>query len=162
MKRSTALKNVQKMIDRVRAINGILATPMHNNPFVKVKRMWLFGSVAKGAVEPNDIDIFVELIDEEQRYTDELIWDKCYPRVYRERWPHFRKHKRLSGAFKMDKQAPQWRNMHIPTPPRSDFTFIKWLRKDIRKVSVHVVGHDEIFDKLDTKIMLYPRNDFSG
>lgn len=154
MKRSSALKNIKKMVDKVRMVNGILSTPLHDSHFVKVKRMWLFGSVAKGSDEPNDIDIFVELAGEVNSIN--------LPRVYRGKYAHFLKHKRRYGGLKLDKQSAQWKNLRVAAPPRSSETFIKWLRKDMRKISIHVVGHDEIFEKLDTKVMLYPRCDFDA
>lgn len=43
---------------------------------------------------------------------------------------------------------------------RSDETFVKWVRTDMKKVSVHIVGHDRCFDSLDKKVLIYPRCDF--
>ena len=47
----------------------------------------------------------------------------------------------------------------IKTKDAIDYA-IKWLRQDTRKISVHVVGDDEIFSELDIKYLIYPRNDF--
>lgn len=141
MKRATAERNLQKIIDRLHSINGMLYTPLHNNEMIKVKRAWLFGSFAKGKDEPNDLDIFIETITYKR---DEKFYIDC--------------RNRLSGRHKIDR----WyrRSYGILRPIQSDETLVKWLRKDIRKVSVHFVGHDLIFSELDKKTLIYPRCDF--
>lgn len=134
MKRETALKNLKKIIDKVKAVNGILSTPKHRNDYIKIKRMWLFGSVAKGKQNPNDIDVFIEVLNDSKRYklenTDRFL-DKEYYRKYGIR--------RLKA---------------------SEFYLKKWLRSGMKNVSIHVLGEDEVFDGLDVKYLIYPRNDF--
>lgn len=141
MKRATAERNLKKIIERLHSINGILSTPLHNKDAIKVKRAWLFGSFAKGKDEPNDLDIFVE--------TKSFRRDKSY---------YIDKSGRLKRKYLPDK----WyrRTYGMLRPIQSDETLVKWLRKDIRKVSVHFVGGDPVFDKLDKKTLIYPRCDF--
>lgn len=142
MKRKTAEKNLRIIIDRLHSINGILATPMNNFEAVRIKRAWLFGSFAKGKDEPNDLDIFVELEHFRREYVCTIG-----------------KNRFINGMYKLDKSY--YRSYGTIRAIRADETFIKWLRKDIRKISVHIVGNDLIFDRLDTKILIYPRCDFN-
>lgn len=134
MKRSTAIKNINTIIRRVKSVNGLLGTPKHRYDFVKIKRVWLFGSTAKGSTNPNDIDIFVEIINI---------------------GPHFSASKHTDRYF--DKQF--FRSCGVKLSGDSSQYAVKWLKKNMKMVSIHLVGHDLIFDELDVKIMLYPRND---
>lgn len=143
MKRNTALKNLNLIITRLHVVNGILGTPKHNYDFVRIKRAWVFGSVAKGSENPNDLDIFIEVINDanklkyypnQLKHTDRFA-DKSYHGTYL-------KHAGL-----------------VKTKDAIDYA-IKWLRQCAQKVSVHVVDHDEIFSELDVKYLIYPRNDF--
>lgn len=135
MKRSTAIKNINTIIRRVKSVNGLLGTPKHRYDFVKIKRVWLFGSTAKGSTNPNDIDIFVEIINV---------------------GPHFSASKHTDRFF--DKKF--FRCEGVKLLSESSTYAIKWLRSGMKMVSIHRVGDDLIFDELDVKIMLYPRNDF--
>ena len=143
MKRKTALKNLKIIINRIRAINGIFATPKHNFEALKVKRVWVFGSVAKGSLDPNDIDLFVEL--------------KGFRRDIKPIRREFGGGN--TGRFKLD--YAYYRNHGMYRAKQSDEAFIKWLRKDLRKISIHLVGDDEIFNQIDEKILIYPRCDFN-
>lgn len=141
MNNKTAVKNLNMVLRRIRAVNGILATPMHEYDAVKIKRVWLFGSFAKGKAEPNDVDLFVELV----RFRSDFV-------------PPCTRIGKINGRYLLDKDY--YRRHGIIRPKQVYDTLIKWLRKDLRKVSVHIVGDDEIFSQLDTKILIYPRNDF--
>ena len=141
MKRQTAEKNLKKVIQRLHEINGLLATPLHNWDALKIKRAWLFGSFAKGEDEPNDLDIFVEVV--------------AFRRDYRD---YIGPNNRLRGCYKLDKAYR--RSYGMVRAIRSDETFVKWVRRDMKKVSVHIVGHDRCFNSLDKKVLIYPRCDF--
>ena len=148
MKRATALKNLSNIIKKVRDINGIYATPLCSREFVKVKRIWVFGSVAKGCDNPNDLDIFIELADPHQP-------------VRRGRKSIFRKVSNglsLHGSFRINKATI---NRGTPYPLDSTQELCKWLGQGSKKTSIHVVGDDKIFGKLDCKYLVYPRNDFA-
>lgn len=141
MKRHTAEKNLKTVIQRLHKINGVLATPLHNWDAVRTKRAWLFGSFAKGKDEPNDLDIFVEVIACRRDYRDYIGLNN-----------------RLRGCYKLDKAYR--RSYGMVRAIRSDEAFVKWVRKDMKKVSIHIVGNDVCFDHLDKKILIYPRCDF--
>ena len=143
MKRSTALKNLDLIITRLHHVNGIIGTPKYNYDFVWIKRAWVFGSVAKGSESPNDLDIFIEVLNEPKKL-----------KYYSNQFKH-------TDRF-TDKTSHGMRLKHagiIKTKDAIDYA-IKWLRQDTRKISVHVVGDDEIFSELDIKYLIYPRNDF--
>lgn len=141
MKRQTAEKNLKTVIQRLHEINGLLVTPLHNWDALKIKRAWLFGSFAKGVDEPNDLDIFFEVV--------------AFRRDYRD---YIGPNNRLRGCYKLDKAYR--RSYGMVRAIQSDETFVKWVRKDMKKVSVHIVGHDGCFDSLDKKVLIYPRCDF--
>lgn len=96
--------------------------------------MWLFGSVAKGKQNPNDIDIFIEVLRDYKRYTTENT-DRFFDKDY-------------------------YRRYGIRCLKDSDFYLKKWLRNGMKNVSIHVFGEDEVFATLDVKYLIYPRNDF--
>lgn len=150
MKRDTAIKNLNKVVGRLKACNGIYPTPLHDHKFIKVKRAWVFGSVAKGAENPNDLDIFIE-------YTSEH-W-RVGKRKQRKQVRKLKDGSRcLHGNLLLDKDY--LRRNGVCAPRRSILDFHKWIRSGMQKVSVHYVGEDEVFDDLDTKYLIYPRNDF--
>ncbi len=60
MKRSTAIKRALEIADRVKKCNGIIGTPECEFTAFRIKRMWLFGSTAKGYENPNDVDILID------------------------------------------------------------------------------------------------------
>jgi len=60
MKRSTALKHVEKIIDRLNKANGRFETPNSSFEYFIVEKAFLFGSVAKGSLNPSDVDILIK------------------------------------------------------------------------------------------------------
>lgn len=138
LKRSTALKNVAEIARRLNVINGNLSTPKHNHNYIRIKRAWVFGSVAKGSDAPNDIDIFIELYRVGKRYGA---------------------HEKYSDRF-LDKDY--CRRYGIQVVKSAEIYAIQWLRKGMKNVSVHTVENDKVFEDLDLKILIYPRNDFIG
>ncbi|MBU2968760.1 hypothetical protein KO527_05280 [Pseudoalteromonas sp. C2R02] len=57
MKRSTATKHLNTIIERLKENNGMFYTPDCDRPMVVVFDAWVFGSYAKGSDQPNDLDI---------------------------------------------------------------------------------------------------------
>ncbi|WP_227430766.1 nucleotidyltransferase domain-containing protein [Psychrobacter sp. I-STPA6b] len=149
MKRATALKNLNRIICKIHSINGIYATPLCNNEFVKIKKAWVFGSVAKGSEAPNDLDIFIEVASHKLSSNRDR---KGRRKIFR----HAKHQIRLHGGFKADKTTGH----SVPTILNSHNELCKWLRKGTKKTSIHFVGEDEVFETLDYKVLIYPRNDF--
>ncbi len=150
MKRQTAVSNLNKIISKLHCINGIYCAALCDRDFVKVKRAWVFGSVAKGSDSPNDLDIFIEVHNPFQ-------WDqpkrKSQRRMFRNTGPRMKLH----GGFKMNKATS---GRTVPSAVSGLSEFSKWLKKGTNKTSIHFVHDDDIFNKLDCKHLIYPRNDF--
>ena len=150
MKRATAIKNLNNIINKVRSVNGIYPTPLCNEEFLKIKRVWVFGSVAKGSDSPNDLDIFIEILNHSE---SKQPTRKGRQKMYRSAGLR----RKLHGGYKMDKST---QNRSVPSSVSSKSELCKWLRAGAQKTSIHFVGEDEIFETLDCKYLVYPRNDF--
>lgn len=150
MKRATAIRNLNSIVRKVRDINGIYATPLCTQDFIKIKRIWVFGSVAKGSALPSDLDIFVEV---NNSLESEQPRRKGRQKIYRTTGHSLRLH----GSYKMNKSS---KNRAIPSAVSSQSELYKWLIKGTKKTSVHFVDQDETFSSLDCKYLVYPRNDF--
>lgn len=159
MKRLTALKNVHKIIYRLKSINGLLATPMESHSYIKVKRVWLFGSVLKGSDTPNDIDLFIELAHSSKEQG--IYYDDVESHITKSRRKKRRSDHVLHGGFRINKRHRLWKSIKHQSVIDNSDTFIFWLRKNIPNVSVHYVYHDRTFFKLDRKCLIYPRCDFN-
>jgi len=61
MKRTTAIKNANRIAEKLMSVCGIICTQEAVFDAVRVKRAWVFGSTAKGSAKPNDLDILVEM-----------------------------------------------------------------------------------------------------
>lgn len=164
MKRPAAIRNLNTVIKRLHSINGLLATPMHNHPFIKVRRAWVFGSVAKGKLEPNDVDVFVELVkpDIRKKYSrydlnDGTRYDDLGRKVKYSRMVNGELYG-LHGGYLLD--VPLWKDTGLCFAKSAEECFVIWLKKRMPKVSIHIVGNDGSFDVLDTKYLVYPRCDF--
>lgn len=154
MKRSTAIKNVKEIVRRVNSVNGIIGTPKHEMDFYRIKRVWLFGSVAKGSNEPNDIDIIIEGIGVEtggnRRHTRERFYPGYSGRYERRGGKHTDRifEKRESSGYFQCKSSKDYA--------------IKWLRSGMKSVSIHTVRGEgrDFLEQLDKKVLIYPRCDF--
>jgi hypothetical protein len=60
MKRKTATKHLNTIIDRLERNNGVIFTPDCNWSASVVINAWVFGSYVKGSLAPNDLDILFE------------------------------------------------------------------------------------------------------
>lgn len=164
MKRETALKNIYKLIQRMKSINGVLSTPLEDVDYIKIKRAWLFGSVLKGSENPNDIDIFIEL----EGYTEEnrffaISENPKYVKKSRRKLNRPLKDGRVEGfhgGYRFDKNTPLFKTYGMRFRISSSDTLIKWLRKHIPKVSIHYTYYDKVFHNVDQKCLIYPRCDF--
>lgn len=129
MKIETALKYAQELHNRVRSVNGILATPVCGHAAIKVKRMWIFGSAIKGNKNPNDLDVLIEF----------------KPVNPRRSWRN----------ATLDKRS--YRSYGIQVAPQSSSYFYKWLTKGMLKVSRHNFDIDGNIAL--PRVMIYPRFD---
>lgn len=150
-------------MQRIKNINGIFATPHENDEYLKIKKVWLFGSLAKGSEDPNDVDIFIELHgfipDSFERYDKVKSHERKFRRKKR------RKIKGMSiiqyhGCFKLDKKSAYYREFGVPKIVNSVESLRHYLSKSIPSASIHFVHDDLIFSELDVKHMLFPRCDF--
>lgn len=127
MKRERAIRYAREVARRVHAINGLLATPLCLFEAVRIRRIWVFGSTAKGSESPNDLDLLIDL-------------DPCGRRIT---WRQGR----------MDKEY--YRRYGIKVPQSSEVDALKWLTKGMRQVSRHTTKSEQI--EIDVKLEIYPR-----
>ncbi len=129
MKRKDAFRYAFEVARRVHSVNGILATPLCGREAVRFKRIWVFGSTMKGAQEPNDLDLLIDL-------------EPCG------RWRSWRQ-------GKLDKEYLRRYGMWQAVSAEKEA--LKWLTKGMRKVSRHTLPDEAAV--IDIKVLLYPRND---
>ena len=130
MKRETALRYAREIARRLHEVNGLLATPVCNYEAVRVSRVWVFGSTAKGSENPNDLDVMIEL--------------RCMVGRHRT-W----------RQSTIDKDARRRHGIRVARDNRD--VFLKWLTKGMRGVSRHCRDTDCV--KLDVQTLIYPRYD---
>ena len=129
MKRVTAIRYAREIARRVHSVNGLLSTPLCEHEAARIRRIWVFGSAAKGSDTPNDLDILIE-IDRAGRY-------------------------RRACQAKTDKRYLHAHGMRF-APSSTDYA-LKWLTKGMKKVSRHTTLNEGA--KLDVKVLIYPRWD---
>ena len=127
MKRATALRYSVELARRVHSVNGILSTPGCSHDAVRVSRMWVFGSTAKGSDAPNDLDVLIELKECGRHYT----WRQA----------------------RLDRRYFRAHGIRCAIESREDF--LKWLTKGMRLVSRHCADSEGAV--LDVKKLIYPR-----
>ena len=130
MKRETALRYAREIARRLHEVNGLLATPVCNYEAVRVRRVWVFGSTAKGAENPNDLDVMIELDCMVGRHR---TWQQST----------------------IDKDARRRFGVRVARGNRA--VFLKWLTKGMRGVSRHCRDLDAV--ELDVQTLIYPRYD---
>ena len=130
MKRATALRYAREIARRLHEVNGLLATPVCKHEAVRVRRVWVFGSTAKGAENPNDLDVMIEL--------DCMVG----------------RHRTWRQAT-IDKEAQRRFGIRVARDNRD--VFLKWLTKGMRGVSRHCRDTDGVV--LDVQTLIYPRYD---
>lgn len=134
MKRSTAVHHVFVVAQRLRDTCGIVCVPNAGHGAVRVRRAWVFGSTAKGADSPNDVDILIDC-------SEVGPWSAWSP------------------GRKLDRRYR--RSFGICLMPDATERFIIWLRSGMTKVSVHRFSQDGRLLANEVKVMIYPRMDFS-
>lgn len=132
MKRSTAVRYANEVAARVKAVNGLLATPLCNSEAVRIKRIWVFGSTVKGSQSPNDLDLLIEM----ETCGRTKTWQQT----------------------KRDKRRLRDNGLSL-APDSADYAF-KWLTKGMKKVSRHWTQLE--FARLDVKVLIYPRMDLTA
>lgn len=158
MKRATADKNLKKVIQRIHDVSGIFETPMCSHEYLKIKRVWVFGSFAKGSDSPNDLDVLVELIEP----NNPMIKQRGIERKSRRKL--FRRsgsssELELHGGFIGYKKKGSFGIPHVIS---SKNELCKYLRAGTKNTSIHFTNEEkELLSKLDVKILVYPRNDFT-
>lgn len=131
MKLATALRYANEVSRRVRAVNGLLATPLCNHEAVRISRVWVFGSTIKGSQTPNDLDLMIEMREVGRRFNaQQTRVDRAYLRAHGLRFA-----------------------------PRAEFDALKWLTKGMRNVSRHTRDYEAT--EIDKMVMIYPRNDLA-
>lgn len=131
MKLELAERYVQKIVDRCKSVNGILATPLCDNEAIRIHQVWVFGSVVKGSQDPNDLDVMV-------------------------RWSYGGRYRPYEQG-KLDRQRLRAYGMWAALSAEKEM--FKWLSKGMRKVSRHDYEREKGLD-IDVLVMIYPRNDF--
>lgn len=130
MTRERALRYAREVAARLHRINGIVCTPNCGDEAVVVRRVWVFGSTAKGSRAPNDLDLLID----SRRAGRRWLW--------------------LRGR-KLDKRY--LRSYGIATMPEAERDFRLWLTRGMRKVSRHKFGIVDV--PVDVKYLIYPRWD---
>lgn len=147
MKLKTALKNAFLIADRVKAVNGLIATPLCEFPGMKIRRMWVFGSTVKGSQNPNDLDLLIEM---KETAKGRGWWEN-------------------KNLVRLDKRAA--RRYGFRNPICSTHEVMVWLTKGTQKTSRHVFRDKEDYQcdpetgwiaRIDKKVMIYPRNDLKA
>ena len=131
MKIDLAERYAQRIAERCKSVNGLLATPLCDFEAVRIHQVWIFGSTVKGSQEPNDLDVMVR-----------------YNQVGRRRnW----------RQGKLDLQARRsWGYSRAICASKEMY---KWLSKGMKHVSRHNYEAEKGLD-LGVMVMIYPRNDF--
>lgn len=136
MKLATALKNANRISDRLKSVGGIVSTPLCDFPGVKITRMWVFGSTVKGSQKPNDLDLLIEI---------KVIGN------YRS-WHESRA---VRSRVRLDKRRARRTGFRGAIAAENEA--LKWLTKGTLNTSRHMYGVERI--EIDKKVMIYPRND---
>lgn len=129
MKRERALRYCREIHDQLVLAGGMLHTPNYSHEHVLFKKVWLFGSTAKGSLSPRDVDILyhIELIGPNFRRNTELVMDT---RVSKQRF--------WGGDYPMQTSEAAY----------------KWLRRRRPMVSLHSTEYERAI--FPDKIQIYP------
>ena len=131
MKLATAQRYAREIHERLRAVNGLLATPLCENEAVRFSRVWVFGSTVKGSQTPNDLDLLIE----------------CRP---------VGRHRTLNQA---PNDLRYLRQYGMPSLYSSKAHAFKWLTKGMKLVSRH--DTDWEIAPLPERVLIYPRFDLA-
>lgn len=129
MKLHTARKNALQIHTRVRAVNGLLATPACDRDAVRIARIWVFGSTVKGAKEPRDLDLLLDL------------------------YPCGRRYSAIRHEASVDREY--FSRYGVRTSRSSCAAALKWIRSGMRGLSLHRLTDEKV--GIDTMVEIYPR-----
>lgn len=126
MKLETARRYAKEVARRVAEVNGMVVTPRGEREFVKINRIWVFGSTIKRSQNPNDLDLLIELeaTGNWQNWED-VGFDPDYLRRY---------------------------GVHCARSSCNEA--LMWLTKGMKNVSRHCVDDEQV--EIDVKVMIYP------
>lgn len=141
MKLKTSINNTLAVVDRVRRINGIMATPEDHHEFIKVKRVWLFGSTIRGKPNPNDTDMLFEFCEGGRL----------------KRAGKTAKGSKQPNTAKIDKDYRRRYGIDIARSTRT--SLFKYLRGNLKMIRFHDASIDAKY--ATDKILVYPRNDLN-
>ena len=144
MKRETAIRNVQRIADTLHETNGLIGTAGTSYDAVRIKRAWVFGSTAKGSEHPNDVDILLDISNAGRRY-----------------WTNKGKLHRGCNRYgaRLDKYFVK-RGLQLPVDAQQEA--MRRIRGTMKMVRLHEFHIDGDFGDIpQTKVMIYPRNDFA-
>lgn len=126
MKIETAVKYAKEVARRVHEVNGKVLTPTASREWVIISRIWVFGSTVKGSLNPNDLDLLIDMKPFGEYFRPpERPFDKEYRRRY--------------GMYTC--QDPIERALI-------------WLTKGMRQVSRHRTYTEAVV--IDVKKLIYP------
>lgn len=128
----TAIAYAQRIADRVRAVNGLLATPVTDSEAIRIRRIWVFGSTVKGSQSPNDLDLLIDI----ERAGRRMSWRQA----------------------KYDRRF--FRACGVKVAPDAEHQALAWIAKGMKKVSRHPLHMEGI--EIDVKVMVYPRDDLTA
>ena len=158
MKRATAIKTALEIAERVKKCSGVIGTPECEFTAFRIKRMWLFGSTAKGCENPNDVDILID--GSECGLSQFANWkSKSSMRGYvRDRKKMVTKRFIKFRLGKIDKSY--LKSTGVPHAISSRITALRMVRGNSKMVRFHEFDVDGSL--AHPRIMLYPRNDFKA
>lgn len=140
MKRETALRYAREIANRVHGVGGLIATPQCNREAVRISRMWVFGSTAKGSAAPNDLDLLIELRE-----------------VGRMRMPARRRIAVADGMLSDGAIDRDYlRRFGIITSKKSRHQALIWLTAGMKKVSRHCTDSEGCAPFKEQR-MIYPK-----
>lgn len=145
MKRARAIRYAHTIAARIRARNGIWGTPECEHEFVRIKRVWIFGSTAKGSETPNDLDVLIEY-----QVTGRFQLTSHWRGTRKGQWVD-----RLN-ARAVPRSQRQW---GIPEPLNSARQCFRAIRKGMPMVRIHQFEIDG--DLAQPRVLIYPRNDLA-
>lgn len=156
MKRSTAIKTALEIAERVKKCSGVIGTPECEFTAFRIKRMWLFGSTAKGYENPNDVDILID--GGECGLIQFANWKnkKSMAGFVKDRK---RKSDRSFVKFRLGKTDKGYlRSCGVYAAVSSRLTALRMIKGKSKMVRFHEYEDDG--NLAHPRIMVYPRNDF--
>lgn len=157
MKRKTAIKTALKLAERVKNCSGVIGTPECEYTAFRIKRMWLFGSTAKGCENPNDVDILID--GGECGLIQFANWKnkKSMAGFVKDRK---RKSDRTFVKFRLGKTNKGYlRSCGVCTAVSSRLTALRMIKGNSKMVRFHEYEVDG--NLAHPRIMLYPRNELN-